>query len=830
VKKNMLFRTLGVVLSLALLVMVLPASLALAATIDTAEVINTEGTPSTNPYYGEPVGETGDSIEVSGIGDNGVEIDLYFSSQGAEEGDEIDDEVQIYEKMYNFTILGGIDGDQFNITTLEIPDELTDGDSDEDVHDGVYYFYFVRATDSNKNIQYIVEFEIVGNSDAEIDFDEGPVGTTVTITGYGIAPYEALLVEFDGKDITGQVGDPFADEDGDFEVIFDIPESENGDQTITVAGEDSRAEFEFTFTVLASIVLSPTEGESGSTLTIGGTGFDYKNGVVFFFGGDVVASTDITWVVDGVYKRTNSVGSFTVTMEIPEGLDARIYVVRAEDEDDDEIVAEAHFTVVMDSIIIVDEDSGNVGDTITVDGTDFTSDDEVTIYFDDEPVGTADTLTDGSFTFSFDIPESTAGEHTIKADDDSGGVAEAVITVEPKIALDLEEGPGGTEVTITGTGFGYRSDIETIEFDGTDIDIESGDDRSETNGSFELTILVPAVSAGSYDVTVIDEDGNEAEAEFTVVIATATINPASGVGETEVTISSSGFIANSAVTITYYVEADATTGDSEVFSATAGSDGVVSTTFDIPASEYGSHNLVISDGTNSATVVFAILADANISPATGNVGSTVSVNGTGFGATKAISITYDGTLITPTIPITTLADGSFSGSFDVPVSDGGNRTVTVSDGTVTKQFTFTMETTPPGIPQQNPIGSERPKQPITFDWADVTDASAPVTYNLQIASDANYSSLVVNKTGLTESIYTLTEAEELEPVSKDNPYYWRVSCTDAASNSSDWGPSATFYIGTIWPGWLMWLWIGLGALVLGVFFFWLGRRIAFSSY
>jgi len=142
-----------------------------------------------------------------------------------------------------------------------------------------------------------------------------------------------------------------------------------------------------------------------------------------------------------------------------------------------------------------------------------------------------------------------------------------------------------------------------------------------------------------------------------------------------------------------------------------------------------------------------------------------------------------------------------------------------------------METTAPAIPQQSlPYGSSKPEQPVAFDWADVTDASMPVTYSLQIAKDANYASIVINKTGLTDSNYTLADAEELDSVSKDSPYYWRVKATDAAGNSSDWGPNATFYVGTTWPGWLMWLWIGLGALVLGIFFFWLGRRIAFSSY
>jgi hypothetical protein len=57
VKKNRLFRVLSAALVLALLLVTLPASVAMAAT--TINVENIEGTASTNPYYGEAAGEIG---------------------------------------------------------------------------------------------------------------------------------------------------------------------------------------------------------------------------------------------------------------------------------------------------------------------------------------------------------------------------------------------------------------------------------------------------------------------------------------------------------------------------------------------------------------------------------------------------------------------------------------------------------------------------------------------------------------------------------------------------------------------------------------------------
>ena len=59
----------------------------------------------------------------------------------------------------------------------------------------------------------------------------------------------------------------------------------------------------------------------------------------------------------------------------------------------------------------------------------------------------------------------------------------------------------------------------------------------------------------------------------------------------------------------------------------------------------------------------------------------------------------------------------------------------------------------------------------TFDWDDVTDDSAPVTYALQISSDSGFSegTIIINKTALVESTYTLTEQEELKPANQEIP-------------------------------------------------------------
>ena len=115
-----------------------------------------------------------------------------------------------------------------------------------------------------------------------------------------------------------------------------------------------------------------------------------------------------------------------------------------------------------------------------------------------------------------------------------------------------------------------------------------------------------------------------------------------------------------------------------------------------------------------------------------------------------------------------------------------------------------------------------------FDWDDVTDDSLPVTYDLQIATDAEFTNILLDKTGLTTSEYTLTEEEALESTSEEAPYYWRIRSVDAAFNTSGWTGAGTFTVGFAFgfelTGWVLYLLIAVGALVLFFIGLWVGRR------
>jgi hypothetical protein len=117
---------------------------------------------------------------------------------------------------------------------------------------------------------------------------------------------------------------------------------------------------------------------------------------------------------------------------------------------------------------------------------------------------------------------------------------------------------------------------------------------------------------------------------------------------------------------------------------------------------------------------------------------------------------------------------------------------------------------------------------IRFDWEDVVGLSPPVTYTLQIASDPQFSSIVLEKAGLTQSEYTLTE-EEMDTLEGSGPYYWRVKVVDSAASESNWSEPHLFHAGTEsgLPAWAVYMLIGFGLVILGLLGFWLGRRTAY---
>jgi hypothetical protein len=588
---------------------------------------------------------------------------------------------------------------------------------------------------------------------------------------------------------------------------------------VTTANVSDTAYSPYLFTITPQVTLSASLGYVGDNITVTGSGFAASSTVtVYFDSAAVVTTPTITTTILGTFSAV----IFTVPASvrgthIVQGYDVYGYSPSV-----------ANFTTY--SKITVTPASAAVGDNITISGTGFAALQSIAITFDGVAVVTTPvavtTSTVGSFSpATFTVPASIRGSHTIRAQDISTNSATATLTTTQSITLTPTSGPNGTTVTLSGRGFNASATV-TIYFDDVAVTTTPAVVPTDATGAFSTSFNIPSSSGGAHQVKA--SDGTNTDTKTFTVTATISISPTSGYVGIEVTLSGTGFIANQVITITFDDVAVTTTP----VAVATNSKGVLSaTTFDVPAQAAGTYTIRVSDGTNVKDADFTVTTSATISPVTstaspGYVGDNITVSGVGFMAGNTLTITYDNTTEAST---TVASDGTFSVTFPAPASLKGAHTVIATDNVSSIPLTFVMESTAPAVPAlSKPEAGTKAKAQATFDWAAVTDLSG-VTYTLQIATDAEFTqeSIVVEKTGLTQSEYTLTKDEKLESVSQETPYYWRVKAIDGASNGSAWSDAWPFYVGSILSQQtLIYIIIGIGAVILILLGYWLGQRRA----
>jgi len=486
--------------------------------------------------------------------------------------------------------------------------------------------------------------------------------------------------------------------------------------------------------------------------------------------------------------------------------------------------------------ISLDPDEGEVGDYVDVDGSDFDesgSDPEdyvyVRIYLTHEEADPGDDMDDdvenyervkssvlvdddGGFEeVSFKIPATLAdGEDDVEigggtyyicvtyyGDDEIVAVAELTI-IGGEIAVDPDEGTVYSEVEITGKYFSEGEEL-TVEFDGDEVNIDSGNEEVDSDGEFELIIIIPESTAGEHTITVSGDEGSEAEATFTV-IPEAFVSPLETPPGDLVTISGTGFGGREDVDIAFCnVDFEA--------AAETDSDGSFSVELEVPDVSRGIYFVDVEDesGNKSNTINFtveeniALIASPSTSAsAPGYIGMDITISGTAFKPSSQITISYAST---PQVVATTTSDsyGNFTATFPIPQSTAGEHTISASDGTNSLDVPFYMESEAPDSPLLSlPLAGSKAESPTYFDWNSVSDDSPPVTYTLQVSTSEDFTSvsMVLEKAKRTSSEYTVNELEELEPRSEDEPYYWRVKAVDGASNESAWSGVKTFYVGS----------------------------------
>ena len=641
---------------------------------------------------------------------------------------------------------------------------------------------------------------------------------SLALSAYSGAPNTALYAYGTGLTANGtntytvlfgtitEVGPTIIPVGGTVNTYFSIPVLARGSYNITVATtSDTQSTPYPVFVIIPQIFLGSSSGNIGDHLVISGNGFAANTTITIYFDGIQIQSSPIS---------TNALGQFAnATITIPSTWGGNHTITAA-----DYVGAPTPSIYKINSTMTLSATSVAVGSSIMVSGTGFTANSTMSFLLDSTPLN-ANVSTDASGKFTdvnLVIPATYGGTHVIIARDSENQSATANLSVTAAMKIGPSSGPANTTVSITGQGF-LANSLVTIIYDGVSITSISSL-TSGVDGSFYTSFKVPASASGNHVITASDGT-NTLSANFNS-LSTATANPASGPVGTIITASGSGFKSKGSINIYY--------NGQQIWTATAITNGSFSETFKIPPAGIGAHSLIITDGINTQTFSFSVTPTANpISPTSGFIGTNITLSGNGFSASKGITVNYDSTPMTLTGSNTTDANGSFNVSFNAPVSKGGNHSVFVTDGTTSQTYVFTIDSTPPPSPSLYlPAPLTKLGKVPTLSWNPVTDSNGGITYTLQISKDATFTSIILQKTGLTTPTYTLdtkNPQENLKSASKSAPYYWRVQATDAASNVSTWTSPQTFLVGLTFADYAVYIVFGVIAIMVGVLGFIIGK-------
>jgi hypothetical protein len=368
------------------------------------------------------------------------------------------------------------------------------------------------------------------------------------------------------------------------------------------------------------------------------------------------------------------------------------------------------------------------------------------------------------------------------------------------------KGVAGTEVSVNGNGL-EAGVIVSVYLDDRPLATNPASVKAAANGTVGFTFTIPPCAPGEHELKI--RMGTLSELRTFVTAAEVAVDKdITGVGKI-ITISLRGFAPDSPLVLSL--------NGIHTVGLTTGGSGAMEIVYTVPHVPDGVYNLKIEAAGTVITKEITVLAEAAVSPAAGAVGAVVEVGGFGFLPGKTLYLYWDGAAMPgmTSVPVAN-DDGAFSAVFKVPVAAPGEYTVTVSDGVVVKEMTFTVEkTVPPAPVLVTPADKTKISSTPYFEWQVVSYPNMSVVYELQIIRKVEISEVVFEKIGLEGLGYGLDKSEKLAKAGPDNPYYWRVRAVDEAGNEGAWSEVNEFYHGFIWPVWLTWVLVGAGVLILG---------------
>jgi len=245
------------------------------------------------------------------------------------------------------------------------------------------------------------------------------------------------------------------------------------------------------------------------------------------------------------------------------------------------------------------------------------------------------------------------------------------VTVSPT------SGTFGTTVTVSGNDATAGGEVR-VYFGIFFFAFFAARTTANSTGGYSVNITVPALSVGTYAISVLDVETGDMNTAWFDIQPTIVVTPEEGSSYDEIAVKGYGFSSGNLITLTF-------DGDDVTPTPQPETDdwGSFEAKFNVPPAPNGTYTVTAEDeGANSASADFTTIPKITLNPTSGPPATLVFVNGTGFGSSVAYSIEFDAINVTMYGTISTDPDGSFMQIFLVPdVPDGTHRVkATDADG------------------------------------------------------------------------------------------------------------------------------------------------------
>jgi RHS repeat-associated protein len=432
----------------------------------------------------------------------------------------------------------------------------------------------------------------------------GPVGTQVQISGSGFGATQGtstFVINYANPTIVSW---------SDSQIVATVPATGTGGAVnVTVGNVASNTSVYFNIPAPRITSISPANGVVGTQVTVNGSGFQATkgNGNLTFKG---LAATVVSW------------SDTQIVAAVPAGAATGAVSVSANNYNSSN--QDQLFTMPNPVVATVSPVGGPVGAQVQINGSGFGATQGTSTVAFNSTTATVTSWSDTQIVAT--VPSGTSGAVSVSAIE--GGVTSNTNVIFTAGNLTVNSvsphgGPTGTQVTVSGVGFGATQSGSTVSFNNvvaTSVSSWSDSQILATVPATATTGAVKIVNGGASSNTSVN---------FTVgAVAVNSVSPASGPTGTQVQINGKGFGAtqgSSTITLaTYYPFTVVSWSDTQITASApnVGTSGAVQVTVGGAASN-GDVNFTVTTPNVS-----------NISPSSGPVGTQIQVNGTGFGATQ----------------------------------------------------------------------------------------------------------------------------------------------------------------------------------------------------